>query len=123
MFRNSQSLSRWVAAAVAATALAVPATSAADLDLRNPDNRTSGIEAQRKLPGYQDLRNPDAREPAHATEARAEVEPTTQPIIAAEPGFDWAAAGIGAGSALGLVLIVLAVMFAVVHRRARGAEA
>jgi len=118
VFRNSHR----VAAAVAATALAVPATSAADGDYRNPDNRTHGIQAQRELPGYRDLRNPDTRQPDEASQGAA-TEAATEPLIADEPGFDWGDAGIGAGSALGLVLIVLAVMFAAVHRRARGAEA
>jgi hypothetical protein len=124
VFRNTQRLSRELAAAIAVVALAAPATSAAYQDLRNPDTRDAAaasqeaaIGAQREKPGYQDLRNPDTRHPAIESQ-RGGVTETPQ-----SPGFDWGDAGIGAGAVLGVVLILLSVMFAVVHRRNRRAEA
>ena len=130
MFRNTQRLSRELAAAIAVVALAAPATSAAYQDLRNPDTRDAAaasqeaaIEAQREKPGYQDLRNPDTRHPAIESPRGGVTETPQPPEIAQSPGFDWGDAGIGAGAVLGVVLILLSVMFAVVHRRNRRAEA
>jgi len=120
MFRNTQRLSWWLAAAIAATALAVPATSAA----YHPDNSEPAIEVQRQQPNYQDLRNPDTRDPASTARGGGVIEtPPQSEISKSEPGFDWGDAAIGAGSVLGLVLIAISVMFAVVHHRNRSAEA
>jgi hypothetical protein len=123
MFRHNERFSRWLAAAIAAAALTVPATSAAYPDYLNPDNGGPGIESYRGQPGYQDLRNPDSRAPSNPAQTGEVSGTSTPPLIATEPGFDWGDAGIGAGSVLALVLIALAAMFAVVHRRSRGAEA
>ena len=102
MFRTTNRLARSVAA-VAVVALAVPATSVA-LDYRNPDSRpTSSV----------DLRSPDARDAG-----RVEQSPAP-PEITKAPGFDWGDAGIGAGTVLGMLLIVLSTVYAVVHRRSR----
>jgi hypothetical protein len=123
MFTHTRTLTGPLAAAAAVVALAVPASSAAYHDLRSPDATDAGIEAQREDPGYQDLRNPDTRDPAAPTQEDAARASAAQPESAQEPGFDWGDAGIGAGSVLGLLLIMLSVVFAVVHRRARGVEA
>jgi hypothetical protein len=70
----------------------------------------------------QDLASPDARDAAEGrgTFNSPEVvvvkaQPPTQPAIA--DGIDWADAGIGAGSLLGLGLITLAGTLAITHRR------
>jgi hypothetical protein len=123
MFTDSQRLCRPLVAAAAVVALAVPASSSAYHGLGSPDGTDAGIEAQREQPGYQDLRNPDRRDPAVAAQGGGATETPTRPEIAQDPGFDWGDAGIGAGSVLGLLLIMLSVAFAVVHRRSRGAEA
>lgn len=102
MSRTAHRLFRWLAAASAATVLALPAGSTA---------------------AYQDLRNPDTRDASDTLPQAGATEPSPQPEISKEPSFDWRDAGIGAGSVLGLVLIALAVMFGVVHRRRRGAAA
>ena len=70
-------------------------------------------------PGYTDFRSPDAKDagqPAQGTSPPV-------PIVVQEQGFDWGDAGIGAGGAAGLLLVLLAGMFAVVHRRGRTADA
>ena len=123
MFTDSQRLSRPLVAAVAVVALALPASSTADQNLRSPDSTDAGIEAQREQPGFQDLRNPDTRDPAAAAQGDRATASPTRPESAQESRFDWGDAGIGAGSVLGLLLIMLSVAFAVVHRRGRGADA
>ena len=104
MLRTTYRLGRLLAAAIAVVAIALPATSTA-------------------APGYQDLRNPDSRAPAMGTQ-EAELEQTpavAPPPNAEEPSFDWGDAGIGAGSAVGLLLIGLAVALTISHRRNRTA--
>ena len=120
MFRKTRRRSGQLAAAIAATALALPATSPAYQDFRNPDNRDYGIESQREKPGYQDFRNPDNRDNGIEAQRGAITETPPPPEIAKAPAFDWGDAAIGAGSVLGLVLIVVSGAFAVVHRRRRG---
>ncbi len=142
MLRKSHTLSM-LTTAIAVAALAAPATAITYEDLRNPDSKAAAIEAQREQPVYQDLRNPDSK--AAAIEAQREqpvyqdlrnpdskaaaieaqrgtpAETPAPPTIAQAPGFDWGDAGIGAGSALGLLLIALSVSFTVAHRRSRTA--
>ena len=121
MFPSTQRFSALLAA-VAVMALAVPASSAGDLykDLRNPDSKASAIDAQRYR-GYHDLRNPDSRDAAIQAELESQRgAPESPPPLASgesASGFDWGDAGIGAGSALGLVLIGVSVMFGLIHRR------
>ncbi len=104
MFRSTRTLA---GAVVAVIALAVPATSGA-VDYRSPDSKASAIEAQ----GSVDLRSPDARDAG-----RVAQNPSSRSETADSSGFDWGDAAIGAGAALGLMLIALSAMFAVVHRR------
>ena len=131
MSSNTRAHSKYVAAAVAALALALPAASAGSQDLRNPDTRGAAIEAERAA---RDLRNPDTRGAAVESERayvnrirsmsantyRAE-DVATPPRVVASPGFDWGDAAIGAGSVLGLLMIAASAMFGVVHRRTRTA--
>ena len=100
MFRGSPRGCGQLVAAIAAAALALPATAPAYQDFRNPDNRDNGVQTQQ----------------------RGTTEAPPPPEIAKAPAFDWGDAAIGAGSALGLVLIVLSGALAVVHRRSRRAD-
>jgi hypothetical protein len=70
----------------------------------------------------QDLRSPDARD---AAEGRGTFNSPQIVVVKAPPppqpaitdGIDWADAGIGAGSLLGLGMITLAGALAITHRR------
>ena len=80
-----------------------------------------GDRGQREQPVYEDLRNPDSKAAAIEAQRGTPAETPAPPTIAQAPGFDWGDAGIGAGSALGLLLIALSVSFTVAHRRSRTA--
>lgn len=137
MVRNTHRLHKQLAAAISVVALAVPATSAATVDLRNPDSKAAAIEAQHEQQGYVDLRSPDSKDAAinsqpetgyvdlrspDAKDVGRVAQTVPPPEIVQAPAFDWGDAGIGAGSVLGLLLIALSVMFAVAHRRGRSVE-
>ena len=123
MVRNTPTLHGRLAAAIAVVALAVPATSVAMPYRHHSDSPAAALEAQRDTQRYQDLRSPDAKHVGGAaTQASAAAQPPAAPEIVQDPGFDWGDAGIGAGSVVGLLLVMLSVMFAVVHRRSRGVE-
>jgi hypothetical protein len=116
MFRNTNRLARQLATATTVIALAVPAvTASAARPVLNsgPGSEATAIGAQREQRDYVDLRSPDAKDAG----SMADTSSPTPSVQA--PGFDWGDAGIGAGSALGLLLIILSGMFAVVHRRSR----
>ena len=93
----------------------------AQQDTRSPDTRDAAQTAQ----PLQDLRSPDARDAAEGrgTYNSPDVvvvkvplpSPATEPSSAG--GIDWADAGIGAGSLLGLSLIALGGTLVIVHRR------
>ena len=110
--------SKPLASAVILTALAFPAASAADVDLRNPDSRSAAIASER-ADTYLDLRNPDSRGPAVEVETAVPETPSPVEAQATSSGFDWGDAGIGAGAVLGLLLIGISVVFTVSHRRNR----
>ena len=142
MLRKSHTLSM-LTTAIAVAALAAPATAITYEDLRNPDSKAAAIEAQREQPvsrisatrtrrprrsrrsgssrSTEDLRNPDSKAAAIEAQRGTPAETPAPPTIAQAPGFDWGDAGIGAGSALGLLLIALSVSFTVAHRRSRTA--
>lgn len=123
MLRNTQRLSRRLAAAIAVTAMAVPSISPADQDLRNPDTRdVAASAAQREQAGYQDLRNPDNRSPTSKGPGDVVTERVQPPEVAREPSFDWGDAAVGGGTVLGLVLVVISAMFTLAHRRTRRIE-
>jgi hypothetical protein len=100
-------LARSAALALAIAALAAPAA-VAQQDLRSPDAR----DAARSAIAKQDLRSPDARDAAegrgtfNAPEVTVVKVPVTDPAPSASPR-DWTAVAIGAGAALGLVLLAL----------------
>ena len=125
MSSRTRAHSKYVAAAVAALALGLPATSAGYEDLRNPDSKAAAIEAERAA---RDLRNPDTRGDAIAAERERvreitsdAAETTAPPRVVDSQGFDWGDAAVGAGSVLGLLMIAASAMFGVVHRRSRTA--
>jgi hypothetical protein len=88
-------------------------------NLQSPDVRDAAQTAQ----ALQDLRPPDVRDVAagRGTDNSPRVVIVKVPPSAAAPasagGIDWADAGIGAGSLLGLSLLGLGGTFAIVHRR------
>jgi hypothetical protein len=133
MFRNTSRVRPLLAAAVAVVAFAAPATALGyfdtpgQIDHRSPDAVDAAIQAEemqrnqaridslgerRQESGYVDHRSPDASDTRFVQTA----EPAT---IVKSGSFDWGDAGIGAGTALGLMLIALSLMFTVVHRRNR----
>ena len=92
-------------------AVAAP-TSFAQQDLRNPDPRDAAEASN------QDLRNPDTRDAAVSGGASPDVTVVklAQPA-SVDAGLDWGDAGIGAGAMLGLVLLLGAGTAAIAHRR------
>lgn len=91
-------------------------------DLRSPDARDAALasELDNSLPA-QDLRSPDARDAAAGRGTFNSPEVTVvklaQPSPSPDDGLDWADAGIGAGALLGLLLLGLGGTLAVMHRR------
>jgi len=92
--------------------------SADALDASIRAQQAQELERQQSQTGYVDHRSPDATSSFVRSPAPKVAEPT---IAASSGGFDWGDAGIGAGAALGLLLIGLSVMFTVVHHRNRTA--
>lgn len=113
MFRNTHRIALLVAA-IAVFAVALPASAGA-VDLRNPDSRSAALDAQRN--GSVDLRSPDARDAGRPAQTPSPASGAAASSATAGSSFDWGDAGIGAGSTLGLLLILLSVTFGVVHRR------
>jgi hypothetical protein len=107
-------------AALAFTFAAIAApTAAAQQDMRNPDNRPSPAD-----PGQtQDFRGPDTRDHAegrgthNAPDVMVIRVPGAEVEAAPAGGIDWGDAGIGAGAALGLTLIVAGGALLAVHRK------
>ena len=92
--------------------------SADALDASIRAQQAQELERQQSQTGYVDHRSPDATSSFVRSPAPKVAELT---IAASSGGFDWGDAGIGAGAALGLLLIGLSVMFTVVHHRNRTA--
>jgi hypothetical protein len=116
-------LSRYAALGLAFAALVAP-TAAAQQDLRSPDTRDAALASEQAdsqpLPA-QDLRSPDARDAAAGRGSFNSPEVTVvklaQPSPSPDAGLDWGDAGIGAGVLLGLLLLALGGTLAVMHRR------
>jgi hypothetical protein len=90
---------------------AAPAFAAAQQDLRSPDAREAALT--------QDLRSPDARDAGAGRLPGSVVvisAPGRQPVPVAQE-FDWRAAWIGAGVAVGLVLIATSAALLLRRRR------
>lgn len=91
---------------------------AARVDLRSPDTRDAGAAIKTTSPKSlaRDLRSPDARD--WAAGDLPGRSPDTIAITVVRPGgFDWADAGIGAGAALGLVMLLGGASVLVRHAR------
>jgi hypothetical protein len=115
MLRTTRRMRKQLVAATAVVALGVPATSSATVAEQYFGSATPA-RAQQDQPSPMDLRSPDAKDATTAFQA------PPRPEVARAPGFDWGDAGIGAASVLGLVLILVSVMLAVVHRRSPATE-
>jgi hypothetical protein len=115
MVRITRRLRKQLVAAAAVGALAMPATSSATVAEQYLGFATPA-RVQQDQQSHTDLRSPDAKDATRAFQS------PPRPEIARAPGFDWGDAGIGAGSVLGLMLILLSVVLAVVHRRSPAAE-
>ena len=115
------------ALSLALASLAAPVAGAqTQQDLRSPDTRDAAQTAE----APQDLRSPDTVDAAEGrgTHTSPEVlivksQPQTQPQPATADGIDWADAGIGAGTLLGLSLVALGSGLFVVHRKRAARDA
>ena len=117
MYRHR--IARAAALGLALGALAAPTAGAQPgQPWSTPDARDSALQA----PSAQNLSSPDARDVAEGRHRGAGphvviVTVPQKPPPAPANGIDWAAAGMGAGSLLGLSLIAFASALFVVHRR------
>jgi hypothetical protein len=144
MFRRSHILTTAALLAVCA----MPASAAAQQDLRSPDARDAAREAVGVSGPSQDLRSPDAVDAAghrglyeteqgpftlnrdygspDAADASRDLPPVQIPApvvtVTGSPsgGFDWGDAGIGAAGMLGLFSIAAGSALLVTTRRRRG---
>jgi hypothetical protein len=110
-------LTKWAAPALVVGALAAPTAGAQSVqDMRSPDARDGATRVQ-SIP---DLRSPDVRDAAQrrgtASAPQIVVMKVSRPHVSDSGGFDWADAGIGAGAALGLMLLGVGATLVVVHR-------
>jgi hypothetical protein len=130
MPRTSQTL----AAAFAALMIAAPAapampavdrvhtsspaatTSSPGQDVRSPDVRDAAEAAIGGTPA-QDLRSPDTRDGGAGVGVAQRTIRPVRVVDFGDNGFDWTDAAVGAGGALGLVLVLGAGGAAVVRRR------
>ena len=103
----SSRLRRSLLAAVLCCAAAAP-TAHANTDLRSPDARD--VSTRTATPT--DLRSPDARD---VTRPRTAVP--LRIVTAADDGFDWTDAAIGAAGALGLALLLTGGAATIARRR------
>jgi hypothetical protein len=115
--RTHRSVPRAVLVLAAAVLLSLTfATAGRAQDARSPDTRDAADAATRAAPA-QDLRSPDTRDGgAGVGVAQRPIRPV-RVIDFGDNGFDWTDAAIGAGGALGLVLVLGAGGAAVVRRR------
>jgi hypothetical protein len=115
-------VAKWVAPALAAVVLAASAAAQPIQDLRSPDARDAATQVQ----PAPDLRSPDAQDAAEGRGAwnapRVMVVKMSRPQVSGSNGFDWTDAGIGAGGALGLVLLAVGGTLVVAHGRRAGAK-
>jgi hypothetical protein len=104
---------RHVALGLVLAAGALPASAAARTD--TPAHST--VSPAASSPGI-DLRSPDARDAAAGIDLRRTPVPQVEVVQASSSsGFDWGDAGIGAGGAVGIVLLALGGTVAVVRHR------
>jgi hypothetical protein len=113
-------LARSAALGLSLAAIAVP-TAAAQQDLRSPDASDPArvTATQQADPGH-DRRAPDIQDYAEGRGAfeapRVTVVKVPEPAPSPD-GLDWVDAGIGAGATVGLMLLALGAVLTVSHRR------
>ena len=91
--RAESTLTKTVAAVIAASAICASSASAQYQDLRSPDNRVATPAPPAETRTYTDLRSPDA-----VDAARDIVRVPAPPVTTVESdGFQWGDAAIGAG--------------------------
>jgi hypothetical protein len=111
---DRKALGAGLAAALTLAVTAAPAALAAPIDLRSPDARDAAAASQRAI----DLRSPDARDAAQPGQIvvtgppawPANPQPVTRPRVvasSASSGLDWGSAGIGAAAGVGACAISL----------------
>jgi hypothetical protein len=116
-------------AAVLATAAVVPATSAANTDLRSPDARDAAAAVPATSPTSSDLRSPDARDAARVVvvsngqdlrspDASDAARPSSTPVLSPTPenGTDWGEIGMITGAVV-LALGGAGAVFYITRRR------
>ena len=124
---NHHRLTRIATLGLALAALAASTASATPLqDLRSADARDAAQSGDtlRGRP-HQDLRSSDTRDLAEGRGTFNAPEVTVVKVTEPAPrsnGLDWAHVGIGAGGMLGLILLALASVLAVAHRRKSAAS-
>jgi hypothetical protein len=114
-------LKRVTASTVAAIALALPASAAAQgyQDLRGEHARDAARQAEIRSQPKQDLRNADRRVP----DTGVRVPPLQPPapevrvVTTRSDGFDWGDAGIGAVGGLALITLAGGTAAIATHRR------
>jgi hypothetical protein len=115
-------LARSAALGLSLVAIAAPAA-AAQQDLRSPDaSDPARIAAAPQTDPGQDRRSPDIRDYAEGRGAFDAPRVTVVKVPESVPssgGLDWADAGIGAGATVGLMLLGLGGVLTVTHRRRR----
>jgi hypothetical protein len=113
----SHRTARTIATALVAGAAIAP-TAMAQQDLRMPDTRDA---AERPHSSGQDIRMPDTRDAAagRGTQDAPVVEFVEVPGPAADGGFAWTDAALGAGTAVGIVLFGAGGALATVRLRRR----
>src|SRR5919197_3277296 len=116
-------------AAVLATAAVVPATSAANTDLRSPDARDAAAAVPATSPTSSDLRSPDARDAARVVvvsngqdlrspDASDAARPSSTPVLSPTPenDTDWGEIGMITGAVV-LALGGAGAVFYITRRR------
>jgi hypothetical protein len=116
-------------AAVLATAAVVPATSAANTDLRSPDARDAAAAVPATSPTSSDLRSPDSRDAARVVvasngqdlrspDASDAARPSSTPVPSTTPdnGTDWGEIGMITGAVV-LALGGAGAVFYITRRR------
>ena len=91
----------------------------------NAELNASAADAATQVQPVPDLRSPDAQDAAEGrgawTAPRVMVVRISRPQVSNSGGFDWTDAGIGAGGALGLMLLAVGGTLVLAHGR-RGAR-
>jgi hypothetical protein len=108
MPRNHLHPIKRLASVVAVVALAVPATSVADVDVRNPDSRDVATQPlDLRSPDARDARTPgvDLRSPDAMNAGKVQASHPAAPSAEPASSFDWTPVGIALATAAALATI------------------